>query len=196
MWHSDPARAGLECYDHGEIADLHKQFRKTAVRGYSYGGNKKKSVLLRLSTGNPVIWNNEKHEWQDIEVVDKRLKRKFKSLVRDGGGFGKFQDTSNRDQKSDWNSEVLCYLPRRKIIEKIQPEVADVYIIRQERSNRVIHTKTETDKDLKPIYESSHTCLDRKRKSLDPAVHRDRTDEEKRVLRDLTKIGLRGYRDD
>lgn len=194
VYGNDPGRS--ECVDRGEIHDLHKEYRNTAVRRYFYRhGIKKKSVLLRLETGNPVIWNNERNEWVDISVVDEKLGKKFKKLVRYGGGTGKYDNIGpNRDHNTDWNSEALCYLPRnlQSDVEQMppKPDVAKKYIIRYDgRCKPRVRIKPESNADTKEIFETSHAPLDRKRGYI-----QEMTDEEKQYLNWLTEQGFREFR--
>jgi hypothetical protein len=191
---NDPGRS--ECVDRGEIHDLHEEYKDTAVRRYFYRhGITKKSVLLRLSTALPVVWNNEKQEWMDIAVTDKKLEKKFKSLVKNGGGTGKYDNGgSNRNKDTDWNSEALCYLPRilHSDVKQEPPklEVSKKYIVKQYKGvYEVSHVKPESNIDITNAFDTSNAQLDPKRGHIEGMTY-----EEEQHLQDLTKQGFRKYR--
>ena len=75
LYSTNPVRAGVGAFDHGEIDELDKQCDKNAVRRYG-------SVLLRVSTGKPVAWSKTENKWIDIEVSDKQELKKLKQLIQ------------------------------------------------------------------------------------------------------------------
>lgn len=76
LWTSDPDRHGKEFFDFGECKILNAEYSKTAVVRvwiHDIVNHKKiiKSILVRESTGKPVVWSGK---WIDVDIDEKHVK--------------------------------------------------------------------------------------------------------------------------